>query len=84
MEKIETKYQNLACSLYDQLEAFATKRERCHIRYMNGNEIQIMSGIIVDLFSKDGAEYLKLNTSEIIRLDHLVDVNGIPMNTKSC
>lgn len=83
MEKIATTYQPLACSLYDQLEAFATKRELCKIVFHDDDQEKEIEGTIVDLFSKDGVEFLKLNNGQAIRLDHLVAVNGISMN-KTC
>ena len=46
---------------------------------MDGNE-QIIDGFIADLFAKDGAEYLKLDNGTVIRLDHIVSVNGIALN----
>jgi hypothetical protein len=40
-------------------------------------------GIIVDLFARDGTEYLKLNSGTVIRLDHLVSINGFAVNNTS-
>lgn len=84
MKIIETPYQSLACPSYDQLEALATRRTQCTLTYRDGLEIKNTAGIIIDLFSKSGAEYLKLDTLLVIRLDQLIDVNGIPMQSKSC
>ena len=39
-----------------------------------------VSGIIVDLYAKEGAEYLKLNDGTVIRLDRLVSINGVPVS----
>lgn len=69
------KYQNISCSYYDQLEAFATRKTECVIVYNDGSE-KNETGVIVDLFAHDGAEYLKLNNGTVIRLDHLVSING--------
>lgn len=44
-----------------------------------GNE-RTAEGIIVDLFARDGAEYLKLDNGTVIRLDYIVSVNGIAQN----
>jgi len=76
----EPEYQNLSCSFYDQLEAFAVRRDRCAVRYRTANGTGFLVGTITDLFSKEGAEYLTIDNSTPIRLDHLIDVNGIPMN----
>ena len=71
------KYQNISCSYYDQLEALATTKNDCSIFYNDGTE-KIEHGIIIDLFAHEGAEYLKLNNNTVIRLDHIVSINGLP------
>ncbi len=76
-------YQSIACSLYDNLESFATRKTRCIVVYKIKNAEQTTESIIVDLFARDGAEFLKLENGTIIRLDDLITVNGIPMN-KQC
>lgn len=80
MEQPTNKYQNISCSYYDQLEAFATQRTRCSIMFKEEGNEQTTEGIIVDLFARDGAEYLKLDSGTVIRLDHIVSVNGITLN----
>lgn len=72
----EKKYQSIGCSYYDQLEAYATERTQCEIVYKDSTVEKNAHGVIVDLYAKDGAEYLKLNDGTVIRLDHLVSVNG--------
>lgn len=73
-------YQSISCSYYDQLEAFATKRSHCILVYRVDHSETISNGIIVDVFAQEGAEYLKLDTSTVIRLDHLISINGIPVD----
>ncbi|MFA6541806.1 MAG: hypothetical protein WCT99_09415 [Bacteroidota bacterium] len=73
-------YQKISCSFYDQLEALATKRTLCMILFRDNEQEETAEGTIVDLFSRDGAEYLKLDKGLIIRLDHLISVNGVPLN----
>ncbi|MEW6061074.1 MAG: hypothetical protein AB1600_03940 [Bacteroidota bacterium] len=80
MKHDQMPYRSIGCSYYDQLEAFATQRTRCTISYEDTNGPQSAEGIIVDLFAKDGAEYLQLDNGTVIRLDHLHSVNGIPVN----
>jgi Rho-binding antiterminator len=75
-------YTPIDCSAYDQLEALATLQTPCSVRCMdNGTETQ-RNGIISDIFTRDGAEYLKLHTGEIIRLDSLISVNGLVINQR--
>jgi Rho-binding antiterminator len=75
-----TQYQKISCSFYDQLEALATKRTHCSIIFRNHEKEETAEGVIVDLFSKDAAEFLQLDKGITIRLDHLVSLNGIPLN----
>ena len=74
------KYQNISCSYYDQLEAYATKRTHCSVVYRADEKEQSTDGIIVDVFAKEGAEYLKLNNGIVIRLDQLISINGVPVS----
>ncbi len=69
------QYQNISCSSYDQLEAFATGKTERIIVYNDGSA-KNETGVIVDLFARHSAEYLKLNNGTVIRLDHLVSING--------
>lgn len=73
------KYQSISCSYYDQLEAYATKRTHCSIVFTEETE-KTTGGIIVDIFAKNGAEYLKLDNGTIVRLDQLISINGIPVS----
>ncbi len=77
------QYQNISCSYYDRIEAFATRKTECVIMYNDGAE-KSETGVIVDLFARDGAEYLKLNSGTVIRLDHLVSINGLPVSNNVC
>lgn len=76
------KYKSIGCSYYDQIEAYAVKRTACEVLYNDGEEKQA-SGRIVDVFAKDGAEYLRMEDGTLIRLDHLVSINGEAV-TYSC
>jgi Rho-binding antiterminator len=73
-------YQKISCSYYDQLEALATKRTHCVIVFLSEGKEETAEGVITDLFSKEGAEFLQLDKGITIRLDHLVSVNGVPLN----
>jgi len=74
----EIQYQSIGCSYYDQLEAYATQRTHCTIVYRDETETTA-EGVIVDVYAKEGAEFLKLDSDIVIRLDHLVSVNGVPV-----
>jgi Rho-binding antiterminator len=74
------KYRSISCSYYDQLEVYATKRTHCSVVYRIDEAEKTSEGIIVDVYAKDGAEYLKLNNGIIIRLDQLVSINDVPVS----
>lgn len=76
-------YRSIGCSYYDRLEAFATSRTRCSLVYTDEGTERSVDGVIVDLFARDGAEFLKLDNGTVIRLDRLRFVNGIPL-TYAC
>ncbi|MBX2818663.1 MAG: hypothetical protein KTR29_03245 [Rhodothermaceae bacterium] len=82
---MSTSYIPISCSYYDRLEAWAVRREIVTINYTNSEdgEPQSIQGVIVDLYSKEKAEYLRLNTGETIRLDALQSVNNIPLPSES-
>lgn len=67
-----TVYKPISCSLYDKLEALATRRES--VEFTVGE--QTIRDIIVDVFSKDQAEYIRLKNGLVIRLDKIEKING--------
>jgi len=81
VEKMNTKYHNISCSYYDQIEAYATKRTRCLIAYLDDSE-KTVEGIITDIYSLEGAEYLTVNNETAIRLDHIRSINGVAVDNK--
>ncbi len=81
MDKLPTHYRTINCSYYDQLEAYATLRTMCDIFFNDGAGERNERGIIADIFARDGAEYLRLNSGIEIRLDHLISINGQPVGT---
>ena len=77
----ESKYTPISCSFYDELEALATLRKSCIIRYQNEQgEMQDQQAIIKDFFIRDKVEYMLLDNGGTIRLDYLVEVDGKVLN----
>jgi Rho-binding antiterminator len=74
-------YQSVSCSFYDELEALATLRRICTIRYRTetGESVSIESKII-DLYTVNKSEFLKLKDGTEIRLDRLISVDGKPVS----
>ncbi len=80
MTQQSSPYQKISCSYYDRLESYATKRTHCSILYHGDEKEQSTDGIIIDVFAKEDAEYLKLNNGIVIRLDQLISINGVPVS----
>src|SRR5688572_4559625 len=71
-------YRPIDCSLHDRLEAAATSRNIVAISYRTfQGELVEIEDRIVDIFTRDGAEYLRLSDASEIRLDDLRSVDGI-------
>ena len=81
---MEKEYKPIACALYDELELRALRKQVVRLTFQNDkNENELIECIISDLFSKDKIEFLKTNDGKIIRLDDLLELDGIIFN-KSC
>lgn len=79
-----TDYIPVDCDFHDELEALATLRQVCQITYRNAdNQVVDVQGQIVDIYTADRAEFLKLKNGTEIRLDQIVSVNGKPASSCS-
>ena len=74
----ERGYRPIDCSLHDQLESAATLRKNVRITFRDsaGGSSQV-DDQIVDIFTKAGAEYVKLGDGREVRLDDLQEVDGV-------
>lgn len=78
------EYKPIACGLYDELELRALRKNKILLSYKDeNNNINSLECVIADLFSKDKIEYLKTDNGLIIRLDDIIELDGILFN-KSC
>lgn len=71
-------YEPIDCAFHDELVSWATLQRPVEIVYKNqtGDQVTTQSRI-ADVFTKDGAEYVRLQNGEIIRLDMLTQVREI-------
>ncbi len=73
-------YQLIACSFHDELEALATLGTVCQIVYRDDADVvQTVDSRIVDVYSANRADFVKLQEGTIIRADHLISVDGKPI-----
>lgn len=71
------KYQPISCSLYDRIESLSVLKKKVEINYIvSKDDDKSTSGIINNIFSKDGAEFIELNNT-IIRLDMIKSISEI-------
>jgi hypothetical protein len=65
-------YKPVSCSFFEHLESLAVKKEKVRILYFNKkNEEILVEGIIVNIYSKDKAEFLNIDQYNI-RLDSII------------
>lgn len=64
----EAVYVPIDCNLYDRYEAAATLKKQVDLTLTNG---EVVSGIIIDLFIREMAEWLRLNNGKELRLDEV-------------
>ncbi len=70
-------YQPINCAFYDELEAAAIKKQPSILVYIDESEAQqTYSGKILDFFIRDKMEYMVLENEIVIRLDHILSLDG--------
>lgn len=78
------QYRPIDCSLHDRLESVATLRKTVRITFRDsaGGSRQA-DDQIVDIFTRAGAEFVKLGDGREIRLDDLQEVDGVSFRNLS-
>lgn len=90
----QASYIPISCDFYDVLEECSILRQNCEIVYFaedhthtDNESIHSISGIIADLYARNGEELMILRDAGgkniQIRLDKLVFVNGINARIQS-
>lgn len=71
-------YEPVDCAFHDELVSWATLQRPVEVVYKNqsGDQVTAQSRI-ADVFTQDGAEYVRLQNGEVIRLDMLMQVREI-------
>jgi len=72
----EDRYEPVSCDYHDQLEAAAVTKRNVELEFDAQGVVQRERGRIADVYSDDGAEFVKLQADEgsavRIRLDQIV------------
>ena len=72
-------YRPIDCALHDVLEAAAIRRQACRIRFRTDDgRVSDVVTTIEDVWARDGAEYARLGSGPVIRLDRLQEVEPLP------
>jgi Rho-binding antiterminator len=73
-------YVPISCSVHDELLALATLRRECELTVEAGEgAAERVHGVIADVYSRGGAEYLELRDGRTFRLDRIVALDGRPV-----
>lgn len=74
----EDRYRPISCDFHDILEAAATTRRPVTVEFCDLQAAIVQrQARIADLVTRDGGEYLLLDTGDSIRLDRIVSIDGI-------
>jgi Rho-binding antiterminator len=74
-------YQPIDCDLYDELIALAMRRSHCRIQYRDAQHQRLtIDDQLVDVYTQDKQEFLKLKSGHTIRLDALISINDLHFN----
>ena len=75
-------YKPIDCNLYDFFEEAATVKKLSHFLISEEGMIDIhVTGKIVNLYTKDGEEFMSLDTGLIVRLDHVKSINDVSLTS---
>jgi Rho-binding antiterminator len=76
----DERYQPISCDYHDLLEKAAMHRERVELEFDLDGVTQRETGTIADVFTSDGAEFVKFEAPEgamEIRLDHIISMRQL-------
>lgn len=71
----DAPYRPIDCGVHDVLEASAVLRRPCRIGFRRSDgAVEEVRAVIADVYAHEGAEYVRLETGLVIRLDRLITV----------
>jgi Rho-binding antiterminator len=76
---LDQPYIPIDCSRHDELLALATLRRSCALQAAFPDRgTAYLTGVIEDVYTEAGAEYLRLSGGHVVRLDWIRSLNGRP------
>jgi Rho-binding antiterminator len=77
---MDRPYIPISCAVHDELLALATLRQECEIIVVLAEgHAERIRGLITDVYSRGGIEYLQLPNGGIFRLDQIQALNDQPI-----
>lgn len=77
---MDKPYVPISCEIHDEFLALASLRRSCELTVVLGDgREQTVSGLIADVYTREGAEYLQLRDGPTFRLDQIRALNGKPL-----
>jgi len=78
MSAADTPYVPVACEFHDVIEGLAATRRVAQLAWRDEHDRrQTVTGRVTDVYARQGAEYLSMETGEVVRLDRLIEADGI-------
>lgn len=73
-----TDYKPIDCNYYDVLILYAMHKDQVFVTYENDDgDQQTVQAVILDLFTKQKEEFMRLSSGIVIRLDRVLSVSKI-------
>lgn len=73
-------YQPISCEYHDLLEVHASRRTPARVTFRDDDgAVTSVDAVITDVFARAGADYLSLSTGQTLRLDQLIEVDGVKL-----
>lgn len=76
-------YIPIDCGVHDRLEHWAVRHETVEVVWRDGAEEHTAHTRIVDVFAREGADWVRLGTGAEVRADRLARVGGVAV-TPAC
>ena len=70
-------YEPIDCSLHDRIEDLAVRRKVVRIRYEGDAGAIELDDTVADWFTRDGAEFMRTGSGLSIRMDRILEVDGV-------
>lgn len=70
-------YEPIQCGLHDIIEDRIVRRVDCVVVYCVDKKTLSYIERLVDVFSRDGAEFVKFEQGDLVRLDRLLSVDDV-------